>query len=327
MYKIYDRWPEIARESYESRQNPLFFDKIDHIVFAGIGGSGALGDIFSAILSKTKLHVVVSKGYHLPNTVDSNTLLIATSISGNTAETLSVLKSSYKKGCKIVAFSSGGKIQEFCNRYEIEHRTIPQTHSPRTSFAGFLYTILNVLSPVIPVKENDIKDSIKCLEILGRKISSNNLTGDNPALNLARWITGIPLIYYPFGLQAAAIRFKNSIQENAKRHSMAEDVIEACHNGIVAWEKSSIVQPILIEGKDDFIKTKERWKILKKYFEEKNIDYKEIHSVQGGILPKLINLIYLLDYTSIYLGVLSRIDPSPTNSIDFVKKRLSKSLI
>ena len=80
-------------------------------------------------------------------------------------------------------------------------------------------------------------------------------------MNLAKWIDGIPLIYYPAGLQAAAIRFKNAFQENSKLHVIAEDVVEACHNGIVAWEKPSKFNPILLQGDEDFIKTKERWHI------------------------------------------------------------------
>jgi len=123
-------------------------------------------------------------------------------------------------------------------------------------------------------------------------------------------------------LQATAIRFKNSLQENAKSHAIAEDVIEACHNGIVSWEKPSDVKPILIEGADDYFKTKERWKILKEYFETNKIDYREVFSVKGNILSKLINLIYLLDYSTIYLAVKLGIDPSPISSIDFMEKRL-----
>ncbi|MGI0061364.1 MAG: SIS domain-containing protein, partial [Nitrosotalea sp.] len=137
---------------------------------------------------------------------------------------------------------------------------------------------------------------------------------------LAEWISGVPAIYYPFGLQAAAVRFKNSLQENSKIHAMMEDVVEACHNDIVSWEKKSNVQPILLQGADDYIKTKQRWKILKKYFELNKIDYREVHSVNGSIISKLINLIYLLDYSTIYLAALSKTDPSPTKSIDFIKK-------
>src|SRR5574337_483871 len=125
MYKIYDQWPRIARESYSSSQDVGNFDKIDHIVFAGMGGSGTIGDILSSILSKTNIHVVVVKGYHLPNTVDSKTLVVTTSISGNTAETLSVLDAARKTKCKLIAFSSGGMMEKYCRRHKIEYRMTP----------------------------------------------------------------------------------------------------------------------------------------------------------------------------------------------------------
>jgi glucose/mannose-6-phosphate isomerase len=320
MYKVYDQWPNIARESYSSSQDVVDFDKIDHIVFAGMGGSGTIGDILSSILSKTNIHVAVVKGYHLPNTVDSKTLVVTTSISGNTAETLAVLESARKTKCKLIGFSSGSKMQDYCQKYKIEHRNVPQIHSPRASFPGFLYTILKVLGPVLPLKEKDILDSIRELEKTGRNISSENIDKNNPSLGLAEWIMGIPVIYYPFGLQSAAVRFKNSLQENAKRHAMAEDIIEAGHNDIVSWEKKDKVQPILLEGADDYIKTKQRWEVIKKYFQINKIDYREVRTVKGSIISKLINLIYTLDYSTIYLAALSKIDPSPTKSIEFIKK-------
>ena len=322
MYKVYDKWPEIARESFESNQESIDFDSIDHIVFAGMGGSGAIGDIFSAILSKTKIHVNVVKGYLLPTTVDSNTLVIAVSVSGNTAETLTVLDSAYKRKSKIIAFSSGGKMLEYCTKNKIEHRLVPQYHSPRASFTSYLYTILKVLHSTLEIKQQDILESIIELENTSKKISSSNLTKNNSSLNLAEWIIGIPMIYYPFGLQSVAIRFKNTLQENVKIHAIAEDVVEACHNGIVSWERESNVKPILLQGADDYIKTKERWNVLKEYFKENNIDYREVHSNKGSILSKIINLIYLLDYATVYLAILLKIDPSPVNSIDYIKQRI-----
>ena len=321
MHSVYDRWPEIAKESYESNYDSIDFGDINHIVFAGMGGSGAIGDLFYSILSKTKVHVCVVKGFLLPKTVDSNTLVITTSISGDTVETLSVLDAAKKIGTKLVAFSAGGNMEKYCSKNNVQYRKIPQLHSPRASFPAFLYSILKILESVIPVKKEDVAKSINQLDILQKQISSSNLE-NNPSLDLAEWLSGIPMIYYPWGLQAAAIRFKNSLQENAKVHAMAEDVIEACHNGIVSWEKPSSVKPILLEGEDDYIKTKERWGILKEYLQTNNIDYKEILSVKGNILSKLINLIYYLDYASIYLAVKSGVDPSPLASIDYVKRRL-----
>ena len=323
MYAVYDKWPEIARESFESEQSVVNFDGINHMVFAGMGGSGAIGDMFASILSKTKIHVNVVKGYLLPQTVDLETLVVVVSVSGNTAETLSVLESAHKLGSKVIAFSSGGKMQEYCTKNKIEHRVISQYHSPRASFTSFLYTILKVLHSTLKIKQYDILESITELENLGKKISSSNLSDKNPALSLAEWINGIPIIYYPFGLQSAAIRCKNSLQENAKMHVIAEDVIEACHNQIVSWEKPSDVKPILIQGIDDYEKTKERWKILSEYFKSNSIEYKEISSIHGSILTKLINLIYFLDYTSIYKAILSKTDPTPVKSIEFIKERTS----
>ena len=323
MYKIYDEWPQIARKSFESIQQPVDFDGIDHIVFAGMGGSGAIGDIFSSILSKTKIHVNVVKGYLLPTTVDSNTLVITVSVSGNTAETLAILDSAYKRKSKIIAFSSGGKMLEYCTKNKIEHRIITQYHSPRASFTSYLYTILKVLYSALKIKQPDILESIRELENLSKKIGSSNLTENNPSLNLAEWITDIPMIYYPFGLQSVATRFKNVLQENAKMHAIAEDVLEACHNGIVSWEVKSNIKPILIQGKDDHIKTKEIWKNIKEYFYLNKIDYMEIISMEGSILSKIINLIYILDYCSIYKAILTETDPSPVKSIDFIKQRIS----
>ncbi|MDX1373411.1 MAG: SIS domain-containing protein, partial [Nitrososphaeraceae archaeon] len=294
----------------------------NHIVFAGMGGSGALGDIFFSILSKTNIHVTLVKGYLLPKTVDSNTLVVTTSVSGNTVETLTVLDLAKEIDCKIIAFSDGGKIEDCCVKNNIEYRKIPQHLSPRSSFTEFLYSMLRVLGPMLPIDKQDVLESIEQLEKLRKTISSKNLSEDNSSLKLAEWLKGIPIIYYPWGLQAAAIRFKNSLQENSKIHAIAEDVLETSHNGIVSWEKPSNVQPILLEGDEDYIKTKERWQIIRNYFKENNIDFKEVFSIKGNILSKVICLIYLLDYCSIYHAVLSGIDPTPIRSINFIKNKL-----
>ncbi len=322
MYCTYDNWPKIALKSFESKQNTIKFDSVDHIVFGGMGGSGTIGDTFESILSKSKIHVNVVKGYLLPQTVNSNTLVIATSVSGNTLETIEILKSAHNSKAKIIAFSSGGKILEYCQKKKIEHRIIPQHHSPRASFVSYLYTILKVLQSTFEIKREEIIESIKELEKIGIKINSLNLTKDNPSLSIADWLPDTPMIYYPLGLKAVSTRFKNSLQENAKIHVLSEDIIEACHNGIMSWEKQSTIKPILIQGKNDHIRTKERWEILKEYFIENNIEYMEIFSPDGSILTKIMSLIYQLDYSSIYKSIILKIDPSPVNSIDFVKSKL-----
>ena len=322
MSEVYDGWPQIARKNFSVNFSKVDIKNIDHVVFAGMGGSGTIGDVFASILSKTDIHVSVVKGYLLPKTVDDSTLVVTTSISGNTLETISILKNVEKMNAKFVALSSGGTMEKFCMDKKIKYYKIEEEHSPRASFVGFLYSALNILEQILPVKKIDVNKSIESLFDIQKSICSKNLNETNEALQIAEWIKEIPMVYYPSGLQSAAIRFKNSMQENAKVHVITEDVIEACHNGIVAWDKPKNVQPILIQGKDDYVKTKERWEIIKELFRENGIQYKEIFSQEGSILNKLVCLIYLLDYASIYNAIISKTDPTPIKSIDFIKKRL-----
>ena len=322
MFKAYDDWPVLARDAFKKDFSKMDLKDIDHVVLAGMGGSGAIGDIIAAILSRKDIHVSVVKGYLLPKTVDGKTLVIATSISGNTKETLSILDYKSKSDAKFVAISSGGVMEKKCIENSIPHYNITMNHSPRASFGVFLYSILKILGDALPIDKSEVIESLEKMEQLQASINSNNLDEKNKSLNLARKINSNPLIYYPDGLKAAAIRFKNSLQENSKIHTSIEDVIEASHNSISTWENNNNFKPILLQGANDYIKTKERWQIIKEYFKSKNIEYAEVFSVDGNIISKLVCLIYLLDYTSIYFAVLSKIDPSPVDAIDFIKKRM-----
>ena len=116
MHAIYDRWPETAKSSFESGHERIGFDGVRDVVFAGMGGSGAIGDVFASILSKTDIHVSVVKGYVLPKTATKDTLVVTTSISGDTIETMTVLRDAMDRGCRIAAFSSGGAMQNMCTK-------------------------------------------------------------------------------------------------------------------------------------------------------------------------------------------------------------------
>jgi len=322
IHNAYDKWAKLAYDAYNSELDVVDFKDIDHIVFAGMGGSGTIGDIFSSILSKKNIHTTVVKGYLLPETVDDNTLVITTSVSGNTTETISILESANEKNCQTIAFSSGGVMESYCLKNNIEFRNIPQTHSPRASLPNYTYSILKTLNSIFPIDKSEITESIDELKTISDLISSNNLSQTNISLELANWIDGVPIIYYPWGLEAGAIRFKNSLQENAKSHAFVENVIESGHNGIVSWERSSDMVPIMIKGENDHIKTKERWNIIRQYFNQNNIEYKEVNSVTGGILSKIMCLIYVLDYSSIYYAIRLGVNPTPIKSIDFIKENL-----
>lgn len=325
MYKVYDKWPEMAKTSFNANFQKLTMKNIDHVVFAGMGGSGSIGDIFKSLLSKTNLTVTVVKGYELPNNINSRTLIVVTTDSGNTAEALSVLFKAKKQKHKVIGFSSGGEMETFCKKNNVSYRKIDHVHSPRASLPYYVYSILNVLEPILKVKTDVVLDSIKQLSKMRKKISSKNITASNTAINLAKWITDIPIMYCAFGMQDVAIRFRNSLAENSKTHSIVEDVLETCHNGMIAWEEPTKVKPILIKGKDDHPKSKERFGILKEYFKQNRIDYKEVISPNGNILSKMMTLMYFLDYVSIYMAILRKVDPTIVTPVNFIKSKHQKS--
>lgn len=322
--KVYDTWPEIAKKSYQTKiESGQDLKNIEQVVFAGMGGSGTVGEILSPLV-KFPSHVSVLKSQILPKTVNHNSLVIATSFSGDTYETLSVLQEAKRRGCSIIAFSSGGKMKDYCIKNGLVHHEIDLLHSPRASLPAGLYKMLKALGSQFGIRHDEILDSIKVLEETKKKINSNILSDKNPAIKLADWITGIPIIYYPLGLRPTALRFKNSIQENAKIHVIAEEVMEVCHNAIMSWEKTDNQKCILIRGTDDHQKTKERWDIIKRYFEKNNISFYELFSIRGNLLSKIVNLIYMLDFTSIYLAIKNSTDPGPIKSIDYIKEYTAK---
>ena len=112
MYQTYDNWSTYSEDAFNKELSKLQLQDIDHIVLAGMGGSGAIGDVISAILSREDIHVSNVKGYLLPKTVDERTLVISTSISGNTKETLEILDNKSKSDAKFVAISTGGIMKE-----------------------------------------------------------------------------------------------------------------------------------------------------------------------------------------------------------------------
>jgi len=318
--KAYDNWPEISNEVYEKNNYEIIdFKNINHVAFAGMGGSGTVGEIFSSILSESGIQTSVIKSHLLPKTINNETLVVVTSISGNTEESLSIIQEAKKKKIKIIAYTSGGKIKKICNSNQIKFQHVEKIHSPRASLTSTLYTMLKTLGPQFNISRKEVMNSINQMEKTGNEINSSQLNENNPSIKLAKWISKIPVIYYPQGLKPAAIRFKNSLQENSKMHVVAEEILEACHNGIMSWERTENMKCVLIRGENDHFQTKARIEIIKQYFKENHISFYEINSVKGELLSKIINLIFKLDYTSIYHSMINQNDPSPLKSIEYIK--------
>lgn len=314
MIDTYDKWPEYARDSYKNSE-PLDLPS-DKIVFCGMGGSGIAFDIISSLIPDKD--IIINKGYFLPKNI-SNSLIIVNSASGNTIETITALKSASKSKNKVIAFSSGGKIETYCKKNNILYRNYDLKSSPRASIPFSLYTILGTLSESFGIKKAPISNSIKALENSRKKLNSKK---NNPALDLAKFIKGYPVCYYSSEFFPVALRFRQDFQENCKKLAATEEVVESCHNSINSWENPSGLSPILLRGSNDHKLIKNRFEVWKEYFESRKIKYKEIIPTKGDLLSQFMALIYEMSTSTIYYAIEDGTDPTLLKAIDFVKARV-----
>ena len=315
MIDVYKNWPEYAKESY-SNAKPISV-KFDKVIFCGMGGSGLIFDILSSLIPDKQ--VIINKGYVLPKNI-SNSLMIFNSASGDTIETLTALKTALKSKNKIIAFSSGGKMENFCKKNKITHIRYDMQSSPRASLPVSLYTILGTLYDSFGIKKSMITKSIKSLHDARKKIFEN--VDSNPVIDLAEFIKDGPVCYHSPELSPVALRFSQDFQENCKKFATQGDVVESCHNFINSWETLTNFSPILLRGSNDDKNIIKRFEVWIEYFKTRGISYKELSSVKGDLLTQFMTLMYEMGLSTIYHAVQNDIDPTLLEAIDFVKARV-----
>lgn len=315
MINVYENWPKYAQESYDNAK-PIKV-KFEKIIFCGMGGSGLVFDILSSLILDKQ--VIINKGYVLPKNI-SNSLMIFNSASGDTIETITALKTALKSKNKIIAFSSGGKLENFCKKNKITHIKYDMQSSPRASLPVSLYTILGTLSDSFGIKKSMITKSIKSLHDAKKKIFEN--VDSNPAINLAEFIKDGPICYHSPELFPVALRFSQDFQENCKKFATQGDVIESCHNFINSWETLTNFSPILLRGCNDDKNTIKRFEVWIEYFKTRGISYKELYSIKSDLLTQFMTLMYEMGLSTIYHAVQNDIDPTLLEAIDFVKARV-----
>ena len=324
----YERWPTLARESYEEKNEQLDLKNIDHFVFAGMGGSSIPGEIISDWLidvSDIPIHVI--KGFHLPKHVGKNSLLLALSLSGDTEETLSIVDEAIRRGVTIGTLSSGGMLETISEKQGIPFTKVPKVLVPRVSFPFLLYPCARILHESNLLKNNwkEVLNSIIELEKTSRMIMSETSLDNNPAKKIALEIfKKIPLIYGSPLNRSVAIRFKDSLNENAKIHAVTDTLPELCHNEVMGFEEENrgMKHPILLRHHGESVETTIRFEILKNIIESNGYEVNEVWGNGNDRLSKIISTLYILDYVSIYVAVLRGVDPTPTHSIDQLKKDL-----
>ncbi len=304
-------------------------DNIDHIIITGLGGSAISGDILRNFLNgELKKPVIVNRSYLLPSYAGANTLVIASSYSGNTEETISAFKSAVEKGCIVIALTTGGEIE----RLAVENKTtvikLKPGFQPRYALYNSFFTLLRVIQELNLIESQDIvvKKIIQSLKKQGDELGIE----DGDACKFAASLKGyIPVIYSVTDLNdSAGKRFKGQLNENSKIHAWMGEYPEMNHNEITGWESvkdSGLKYKIVTIWDDDiFLRIKKRIEIINKLLSGEKIDILKIQGKGETFKERLLDAVYFCDWVSYYLALLNEEDPGEIDFIHHLKNRMAE---
>ena len=297
-----------------------------------MGGSAIGGDV-AKILTNNELKVplIISRNYNLPNWVNKNTLVICSSYSGNTEETLASFQDAKDRGATIIGISAGGSLTKKLNQNNFDSILIPKGLEPRAALAFslvpilFLFKILDFISLDVL---DDIGEAVNLLNKMRDKYCNNN--NDNISYSIAKKIYNtIPIIYAENNnCEVIAVRWKGQLSENSKMLAYHNELPEMNHNEIVGWENNNDLikncSVIWLSDKSDYPRTVIRMKASRDIIGHL-AKHHEIISVDGDSRTiRLLHLIHLGDWVSFWCAILHGTNPNPVEKIDKLKTILSK---
>lgn len=307
--------------------------KIKNIIITGLGGSAIGGDLIK-LYSKDSVNVpiIVNRDYFLPKFVCNETLVIISSYSGNTEETISAYEDAVKKGAQVVCISTGGKIKEMADKNNHTLVNIPTGYQPRFALGLMFFAQLYILIKLGLIKESesDIEETIGLLE--SRSALYSDYSKKNDALVLADKLKGkFTFIYSTPNTEILGIRWKGQLNENAKAIVSTHTFPELNHNEIVAWTKDAGLSGILsnsliifLKDKDDYDRVTYRTKVTREIFENLNKNILEFAGSGSSYMTRMFDLLYLIDWSSYYLAILNGSDPAEIKNISYLKEKLSQ---
>ena len=298
--------------------------KISNVYISGLGGSGIGGTIVSELVAmEATVPITVGKGYFIPKSVNKDTLVIISSYSGNTEETLNCLKLALKRKAKIVCITSGGKVAEICKKKKLDMIRIPGGNPPRSCLGYSLTQQFFILSH-FKIIGNKFKAQLKAAIELIVNDKQSILT---EAKQVAENIHGkTPIIYTTTYFEGVAIRFRQQLNENAKILCGHHVIPEMNHNELVGWPSGSErISVIIFRDKNEFEQNNKRIEINKEIIRKYTTHITEIWSKGNSPIEKAIYFIHLGDWASLFLSELKGVDAVEVKVIDFLKSTLAKS--
>jgi len=328
--------PQQCRAAWHKAKDfnlPQDYADIDKVVVLGMGGSAIGGSLLRNFVSRlTKPVVFVTRDYDLPAFIDERTLVIASSYSGNTEETLSAFSQALEKKCKKLAMTTGGKLKALAEDARVPVFIIDYVAQPRATVHYSFMSLIALLQKLGFFKDKtaEVEATVKDLEKLLAEIKETVPTSSNSAKQLAARLQGKIAVIYGAGiLSAVARRWKTQINENSKAWAFYEIFPELNHNAVVGYqfpsELASKVHVVLLRCPSLHPRILIRYQITSELLKQNDISHQFVDSQGDSQLSQMMSLIYLGDWTSYYLAILNETDPTPVKAIDYLKKRLSES--
>lgn len=322
-------WAEITQKTQQYKPR-VDKNKINKIMFSGMGGSAIGADLIRAYSARTCPHpVVVNRHYDIPAWVDENTLFVACSFSGNTEETLSALHQALAKGAQCIAVTSGGQLLITAEKEEFDYIKIPGGMPPRAALAYSFIPLFRIFQQLGYLDEGEeaLAETHMLLQDSARDLADLHT---NEALTIAQELNDtLPLIYSDAQLmEPVNLRWRGQIEENAKMLAYGNLIPEMNHNEIVGWERMAHLTGrlcvVILKDKDDNPRVRRRMEIVKELVIDQALAVIEVETYGKSRLARMFSLIQLGDWVSLYLALLNDVDPTPIAKIDLLKSKLSE---
>jgi glucose/mannose-6-phosphate isomerase len=312
---------------------PKGYSNIDKVVILGMGGSAIGGDLLKSLsaLEKNAL-VLVHRDYDLPPYVDAKTLVIASSYSGMTEETLSAFNQVLSTPAKKLALTTGGKLKAIAEQNKIPVFTIDYVSSPRAAVGHSFLPLLGICQKIgiVSDKSKDVAEMAQVLKDLQATIDVECPLKLNPAKQLAiKLYNHLAVIYGAGFVSTAAQRWKTQINENSKAWAFYEILPELNHNATVGYEfPADLAQRlfvIFLRSPRLHPRTLLRYKLTAEMLTNAKVNHETVDVRGESALSQMMSLVFFGDWVSYYLALLNETDPYPVKIIDFLKKRLAES--
>jgi glucose/mannose-6-phosphate isomerase len=311
---------------------PADYIDINKLVILGMGGSAIGGDLVNSLaISEAKLPIVICRDYQLPSFVDAKTMVIASSYSGNTEETLSSFAQALETPAKKLVMTTDGKLKSIAQEKGIPIFSFDYRAQPRAALPFSLMPIICLLQKLgfIGDKSLDLAETTTVLEQLARQLNETTASSQNPAKQLAMKLHNhLPVIYGGGLVTEVAHRWKTQINENAKAWAFHEVFPELNHNAVVGYQSpSDLATKIVVVLLNSPLLPKRiqlRYQVTSQLLKRAGVNYQTVDGWGKSPLSQIMSLVLFGDYTSYYLAMLYQVDPSPVPAIDYLKKQLAQ---